>query len=133
MQLWYLFCIVQIFRFLGPGSISIVLYTLYSYCITFPYNTCVCVTILCLLYITIFQFLTYFSAVFFHSTLSVIIPYSVKADIALIHAEGLKLIRDRYLELCQKPTPCLFINLFNVGLRGLVLVRLDDPSNQLQT
>ena len=64
----------------------------------------VCVSQYCVYFILLyFNFLTYFPAVFFHSTLSVIIPYLVKADIALIHAEGSKLIRDRYLELCRIP------------------------------
>ena len=78
------------FQVLGPGSISIVSYTLYSYCITLPYNTCVlqyCVT----LYYYFQFFFTYFPANF-----SKITPHSFKADLELIHVEGSKLIGDRY-------------------------------------
>ena len=132
MQPWYHLCIIQISGFRSWLHLHCIVHTvLILYYIPLQY-VCVCHNTVFTLYYYISIF-TYFPAVFFHSTLSVIIPYSVKADIALIHAEGSKLIRDRYLELCQKPTPCLFINLFNVGLRGLVLVCLDDPSNQLQT
>ena len=69
----------------------------------------VCVSQYCVYFTLLyFNFLTYFPAVYFHTTLSVIIPYPAKANLALIHAENLRLIRDRYLELCQKPTPFLF-------------------------
>ena len=55
-----------------------------------------------LLYISIFNFL-HISLQIFPLNLSVIIPYSFKADLALIHVEGSRLIRDRYLELCRIP------------------------------
>ena len=50
------------FQVLGPGAVFNVLYTLYSYCTTLSYNTCVLQYCVILHYY--FQFFTYFPANF---------------------------------------------------------------------